>query len=215
MGRIVVPGTGVEPVRLAAQDFKSRVSAISPPGRRHNIAWQGEKIKVGCAKSPDTHPPCLFILQSAERGGGSGLSSRFIASACTLPKAGVRGLAPASCAEAEPKREGGGGNFPRVRQAAFMVFCVASPQKRGDRTKKRKRILEPIHTHAGRAHTPEPWCRAFALPRGFARGGEEPHLQKSARSTTDNCRLPKAPGGHRRRRRTSSTNSRSSPAEQT
>ena len=49
---LMVPGTGVEPVRLAAQDFKSRVSAISPPGRRHNIAWGEKKIKVRCANSP-------------------------------------------------------------------------------------------------------------------------------------------------------------------
>ena len=96
---------------------------------------------------------------------------------------------------------GTGGNFPRVRQAAFTVFCVASPQKRGDRTKKRKRILEPSDTHAGSANTPEPWCRAFALPRGFARGARSPTCKKAPAPPPPARTLPKAPGIHRRRRR--------------
>ena len=69
---------------------------------------------------------------------------------------------------------GDGGNFPRLRQAAFAVFASRLPKK-GETDQKHKRTLEPTATHAGNAHTRKSkGCRASqVLPRG-CRGARSP-----------------------------------------
>ena len=111
------------------------------------------------------------------------------------------GIRPNPYPSVSPGGAGASGVSPGCGKPRLTVLCRVSSKKRRP-YQNRKRILEPRAPHAGSADTPEPWCRAFALPRGFARGARSPTCKKTLcihprrPQSAESAPLHRQPGGH-------------------